>query len=316
MGALIGACGKSGPPSIGIAGSGASAGVVTCAGGEGGGAGSRSGTACGFPMPNPASTDLPNPASYCANNDGTITDNVTGLTWEGRVDPGMYTQAQAATYCASRGGAWRLPTRLELVSLMDSTIASAPTIDRTYFSNTPAGAFWTSSAYAPAAGHGWLVSFNDGDTFQFAVDLQASVRCVQVAAPRCFATRYQSDAAGLVLDNTTGLTWQQPVDAGVYAWADAKTYCAGLGAGWRLPSLTELQSIVDDTKMSPSIDREAFPNTPALAFWSSSSYTAAGLTGALPSEAAWIVGFKDGSATGDEVAYYVGAQGLRVRCVR
>src|SRR3954454_6387586 len=47
------------------------------------------GTACGFVMPNPlnAPGDLPNRASYKRNPAAkTVTDNVTGLTWEAEVD--------------------------------------------------------------------------------------------------------------------------------------------------------------------------------------------------------------------------------------
>ena len=109
---------------------------------------------------------------------------------------------------------------------------------------------------------------------------------VQVTAARCHPTRYEVSADS-VLDDTTGLTWQHPVDGGQYSWADAKTYCAGLGGGWRLPSVTELQSIVDDTKQRPSIDETAFPNTPALAFWTSSAYTGAGVSGGLSADGAW-----------------------------
>jgi hypothetical protein len=33
-------------------------------------------------MPNPASSGLPNPASYTDLGDGTVKDNVTGLIWQ------------------------------------------------------------------------------------------------------------------------------------------------------------------------------------------------------------------------------------------
>jgi hypothetical protein len=133
----------------------------------------------GFVMPNPASTGLPNPASYTTNGDGTVTDNVTGLIWRGTVDPGSYTPTQAATYCANLGGGWRLPTRVELVSLVDFTIASpGPTINQTYFPNTPGAAFGTSSAYG-ASGGAWLVAFDSGLTSADFVPNAYKVRCVR-----------------------------------------------------------------------------------------------------------------------------------------
>ena len=80
---------------------------------------------------------------------------------------------------------------------------------------------------------------------------------------------------GTVYDTKTKLTWQQTVPSTAYTWANAKTYCAGVGAslggtGWRLPTCKELQTIVDDSQTNPSIDTTAFPSTPAAWFWSSS----------------------------------------------
>jgi hypothetical protein len=103
--------------------------------------------------------------------------------------------------------------------------------------------------------------------------LFAAVRPSAADAP---AGRFTS-AAGTVTDTKTGLVWHQGVPSGTYTWADAGTYCtsntAGLpGSGWRLPSLTELQTIVDDSRSLPAIDPTAFPSTPSVSFWTSSAY--------------------------------------------
>jgi formylglycine-generating enzyme required for sulfatase activity len=92
------------------------------------------------------------------------------------------------------------------------------------------------------------------------------------AAANAPAGRYTM-TGGTVLDTKTKLTWQQTVPAAKYTWAAAKTYCQTLslmGTGWRLPTRKELQTIVDYSQASPSIDPTAFPATPAEAFWSSS----------------------------------------------
>jgi hypothetical protein len=123
-----------------------------------------------------------------------------------------------------------------------------------------------------------------------------------LAASKCDPTRYQVQAGGLVLDDATGLTWQQTVPADSYTWSDATTYCAGLGAGWRLPSLTEMQTIVDDTTLHPAINPTAFPNTESTYFWTSSAYGTGG---------AWYVSFSSGS-TGVNDATLT----FSVRCVR
>ncbi len=63
---------------------------------------------------------------------------------------------------------------------------------------------------------------------------------------------------GTVQDTKTGLIWQQTVPSGTYTWADATAYCGSTvvstrlgGTGWRLPTLEELQTIVDHTQAAP-----------------------------------------------------------------
>lgn len=120
--------------------------------------------------------------------------------------------------------------------------------------------------------------------------------------------RYEvQSSAGLVLDTATKLTWERSVTLGSYGWAAAKGYCAGLslaGGGWRLPTLTELEGLVDRRTSNPAIDATAFPNTPSVAFWSSTAYVGT-------PDNAWRVSFDDGHASTGKVA-----EVLRVRCVR
>jgi hypothetical protein len=269
---------------------------------------SIAGTACGFTMPNPASAGLPNPASYTENLlDGTVTDNVTGLTWAGAVEPTtVYTQGQAIRRCEDAGGGWRLPTRVELVSLVDFTFAKpGPTINA-IFKNTPADKFWTSSHAACDPTIAWYVGFDNGSTHQERTDIAHRVRCVRGAPSNCSPTRYQVQADGSVHDAATELTWRQKVDP-KQPWSDAMTFCPALGTGWRLPSLTELQTIVDETKENPPIDGDAFPNTPgdmSSYFWTSSPQ-------AGPSGFAWYVVFIHGHADTEPVT-----SAFWVRCVR
>ena len=260
---------------------------------------------CGFIMPNPTSAGLPNAAAYTANSDGTVGDEVTGLTWAAPAS-GSYTQAQAATFCASRAGGWRLPTRLELVSLVDFTVAPpGPTINR-IFGGTPAQAFWTSSTYAGAAGNGWYVSFYNGETNSIDANNAYRARCVRTAPARCSPIGAEVQAGGFVHDVATGLTWEQTVNASPAFSDAAAAYCAGLGAGWRLPSLNELQTIVDDTKVSPAIDGALFPSTPAAAFLTSSAYVVRAGFGGF-----WSVNFSFGGSA----SYSIVPAPWQVRCV-
>jgi len=100
--------------------------------------------------------------------------------------------------------------------------------------------------------------------------------------------------------------WQQMFPSGTYDQPGAITYCAGLtlaGGGWHLPTLPELESIVD-TRYMPTIDPTAFPSTPANWFWSSSPSVASGGFG-------WVVNFNYGYSVSSGTS-----NTYRVRCVR
>lgn len=138
-----------------------------------------------WPMPNPVGTGLPNPSSYTIDTaNGTVFDDVTKLMWQRDVDPGFYTWDDAKTYCSNLvyGGYsdWRLPTRIELVSLVDFTVPSpGPTIDTVAFPNTPNNLFWTSSSLAGSPSHAWDVTFYSGKSFNDQLTLMSRVRCVR-----------------------------------------------------------------------------------------------------------------------------------------
>jgi hypothetical protein len=67
---------------------------------------------------------------------------------------------------------------------------------------------------------------------------------------------------------------------------NAASLC-GAATGWRLPTRTELRSIVDYSAVNPAIDTDYFPNTNSTYFWSSSPH-------ADHSCNAWLVHFSYG----------------------
>ena len=120
------------------------------------------------------------------------------------------------------------------------------------------------------------------------------------------ADRYTAED-GVVHDNKTKLTWQQGLPKEPLTWMAARDYCNSLdlnGTGWRLPSVGELQTVVDERRSNPSIDVRAFPGTPSEYFWTSS---------VLPRFASyvWTVYFGYGLSTFFDVN-----QTRWVRCVR
>lgn len=75
-------------------------------------------------------------------------------------------------------------------------------------------------------------------------------------------------AGGTVLDTKTNLTWQQTASSTKY---DGKfdAICTALGAGWRVPTIRELVTIVDYSRAtSPKIDTSVFLGTQSGSYWS------------------------------------------------
>ncbi|MBQ4438914.1 DUF1566 domain-containing protein [bacterium] len=84
----------------------------------------------------------------------------------------------------------------------------------------------------------------------------------------------------VVLDNNTGLMWQQTPPSTTYTWTNAKNYCSNLEyagySDWRLPNPQELLTIVDNSKYGPAINTTYFPNmsstSDSVYYWSSKPY--------------------------------------------
>lgn len=105
------------------------------------------------------------------------------------------------------------------------------------------------------------------------------------------------------------LIWQDNCDAGVFKldWQGAKKYCENLELNshndWRLPSVKELSSLTDITKINPAINSK-FKNIKNDFYWSSTPY-ASNVSGA------WVVNFAHGYTFWD-----LKTKENFVRCVR
>lgn len=231
-----------------------------------------------WPMPNPKGTGLPNQARYTDLGDGSVRDDVTCLVWQRGYSAERYTWQAAGSYCAGLsigGSGWRLPSRIELTSVMDFT-RSGPAIDTSVFRGV-ANFFWTASPWAVRHDppYAWVMNFYEGLTSNAGNTTNAyHARCVR-AGIGSGAADYRMVATGQVQDTHTGLIWQQGGSAETMSAAQARRYCADLtlgGHGWRLPSIKELATTVDESRVAPAIDRSVFPDTAkSTYYWSSSA---------------------------------------------
>lgn len=99
--------------------------------------------------------------------------------------------------------------------------------------------------------------------------------------------RFVDNGDGTVTDKWTGLMWQKATDRTRRDWSDARDYCedeVSLAGhhDWRMPSIEELRSIVDETRKDLAID----PVFEAVSDWYWSSTFLSGNV--------WIVGFYNG----------------------
>ncbi|GAA4812580.1 DUF1566 domain-containing protein [Streptomyces ziwulingensis] len=258
-----------------------------------------------WPMPGAAGR----PAQYTDLGDGTVRDEVTCLVWQRTSAPGTYTFAGARSYCARldlNGGGWHLPSRIELMSLVD-TARTGPAVDTAAFPGTPAMFFWTSSPWAvpKSPPRAWIVNFYEGLSSNAAYrSASYKARCVRGGTGEG-RPAYRA-AAGRITDPATGLTWQRGTASGTMTPAGADGYCAALtdgGRAWRLPTVKELATLVDDGRVTPAIDRTAFPDTPGTgAYWSSDPF-------AGDSSQRWFLSYNDGITSHRALAE------AHVRCV-
>jgi len=324
-GAAPGGSGGAGGSAAGSGGASTGGGAGTASGGAGGSAG-QTGTpgtcqpGCGshkwacWPMPNPVGSGLPNEASYTDQGD-TVLDDLTCLTWQKSPPSTTYVWQDAIDYCEglSLGGHddWRLPTRVEMASIVDFT--KGPAIDTTAFPGASGAFHKTSSDWiltieqrGAGAGKDFAWAYNTGDGIvsnAYSKATAARLRCVRsdgagegpsepaVAPPNL----YTEVAAGEIRDNYTGLVWQQGYSDAGMPFADAAAYCLTLALGgntWRLPSVRELATLVDEARVAPSINVTMFPDT-QYGSRSNDWYWASHLA-RNSQTAAWALNFDDG----------------------
>jgi hypothetical protein len=293
-----------------------------------------------FPMPNPAGSGLPNQAKYTDLGNGVVRDDLTCLEWEKApvtVAADTASWDGALAYCdeLALGGStdWRVPTRVELASIVD--FSKSPAINGSAFPSAKGGYHRTSSDWILdikqiGAGAGkdfaWIYNMSVGLTSNaYSRASAAEVRCVRgngageepTSAAVAPPNQYTAIAGGEVQDNYTGLVWQAGSSDAPMEFTAAPAYCAALGLNghtFRVPTMTELTSLVDEAQVAPAINRTLFPDTKSgkgIYYWSSQAYVKNSAQG-------WGLNFDDGFT-----GYDSGAAGTWnsfptawVRCVR
>jgi hypothetical protein len=280
-----------------------------------------------WPMPNAAGLGLPNEASYTDLGDGTVRDNKTCLVWERvvRSSSSTYTWPDAQNRCASPqlpGTGWRLPTRIELMSIVDDSVISPATAS---VFTSPYEVFWTGSTVAANVQQSWTILFYNGVVATKAQSSKYYARCVRgngdgilsAAPPPNHYSLIDGPIQRAIQDNYTNLVWQekdsQMLSPSPMSWESAVTYCSSMtvnGSGWRLPSIKELATLVNEappsSRLSPTVDTAVFGSTAGASYWSSSLYNRK-----TPSAAAypWTLNFRDGSTSYTESTAFA-------KCVR
>lgn len=243
-----------------------------------------------IPAPSPGEPFYGQDATYMGNNpsytdrgDGTIIDEVSGLTWEKNMGLKItYTEAfiKADTLTLGAYDDWRVPTIKELYSLILFTgrVSGASAIDlfidTTYF-DQPLGdpdlgereidaQTWSSTQYAGLTMNGdstvFGVNFVDGRIKGYpkynpgsnnSVPRTMYFRMVR-GNPDYGKNDFEDHSNGTISDHATALMWQQSDDGQMRDWESALSYAENLELGgydnWRLPNAKELQSILDYTR--------------------------------------------------------------------
>ncbi|MCB2186826.1 MAG: DUF1566 domain-containing protein [Deltaproteobacteria bacterium] len=247
---------------------------------------------------------LPWPTPRLVPRDGLVEDRLTGLLWSGDANPGGFPLAWAeageltAAWNQDRHlgrGDWRLPNRREMLSLFSFQHAQPALPPDHPFVNLTPGWRWTATPAAKVPGYYWYVHTDGGrmfyghqDQYNLVWPVAGPARPVLPApapgppGPGGLAWPVPRFAAAgpVVRDRLTGLYWSRGADLGPgeVSWAAALEAAAALGATapggihrWRLPTIWELESLVDASRHSPALPADHPFLDLGEAYWSATS---------------------------------------------
>jgi len=183
---------------------------------------------------------------------------------------------------------WRMPNRRELRSLIDHG-ERQPALPKGHpFRDVFLGWYWSATSKAGQTAYAWNTHLEGGRTFYSRKDefrLLWPVRGASRILPRTGQTRCHgadgrelacpgtgqdgetrtgapwpeprfAPTPGGVLDRLTGLEWTEPASTAPgepLDWNGAMREGASHGAGWHLPDINELESLVDADRADPAL---------------------------------------------------------------
>lgn len=275
-----------------------------------------------WPMP----ADGPDGTNYAIDDaQGTVLDKTTHLMWQRSSAPiATYEDAKCACRAYADGNFhdWRMPTLLEMVTIVDyaknidqngtgTTVAATNTV---VFPDTRLEDYWTATPQGASSlmpGLPVLVDLGNGNTAEATSTgtFRGNFRCVRSTKPLPPSPRFTVQD-GIVHDGSTSLQWQQLVTSVQRKPGEAAGYCASLQLGgqqgFRLPTVKELASLIDfTTTKGLRIDERSFPGTQSLSYVTSTRY------GADPTMSLWVVDFGSG-----DIILQVADASYYVRCVK
>lgn len=216
---------------------------------------------------------------------GVVIDTVTGLMWQ-QVDGGEMTIDKAIIYCDTLSIAgytnWRLPSAHEAFSILNHQYAN-PSLLTSVFPVSAAEYWWTADRQYNDTNKIWSTNAGGGignhlrtETISAGGTKKFHVRAVRdINTPTIITNAFTDNGNQTITDNLTQLVWQKNPRLDSMTWEDALQYAdtfqiAGF-SDWRLPNIKELQSLNDEKRGAPSINKIYFPTINTGKYFSSTT---------------------------------------------